>query len=366
MGILKHVDDRKIRPHVAHRQRGEGDRDEAELRNRRRAGHSHQNGIILARPDHRHTRLDKREGKRQHERIVAGFGDHRHAPLITPRANARNASLRPALWRGAEFPFVVVLPVTLLLQSVGDVLRHIGLVVLSEHAVGPKGTSRIEGAFGDHALPFAEKIRQQTLISDRNRTLAVGHLKTDGKAVAAPNAALLHEAANADARARFDVFFHHVGRRIEEDDGLLERAEHQSHREREHAERSTDEGEASLLAGHRAIPGAQPSRPSPLRRSSSRRNLIASPASARRASTTAARALSGWPSTIYERTSRNHPSTSAPSLEPPGAPARSTRASARRSKSSHGASGGAASISARQVAAACVRSPSCSAASPRK
>src|SRR5262249_36371210 len=56
----------------------------------------------------------------------------------------------------------------------------------------------------------------------------------------------------------------------------------------------------------------------------------------------------------------------APPLEPPGAPARSTRASARRSKSSHGASGGAASISARQVAAACVRSPSCSAASPRK
>src|SRR5512133_1865243 len=83
----------------------------------------------------------------------------------TARANARNASLRPALWRGAEFPFVVVLPVTLLLQSVGDVLRHIGLVVLGEHAVGPKGTSRIEGAFGDHALPFAQKIRQQTLIS---------------------------------------------------------------------------------------------------------------------------------------------------------------------------------------------------------
>src|SRR5262249_39557851 len=67
-------------------------------------------------------------------------------PLQSPRArNARNASLRPALWRGAEFPFVVVLPVTLLLQSVGDVLRHIGLVGLREHAVGPKGPSRIEG-----------------------------------------------------------------------------------------------------------------------------------------------------------------------------------------------------------------------------
>src|SRR5262249_5703998 len=130
-----------------------------------------------------------------------------------------------------------------------------------------------------------------------NCTLAVGHLKTDGKAFAAPNAALFHEAADADARPRFDLFFHHVGRRIEEDDGLLERAEHQSHREREHAERGTDEGEASLLAGHCAIPGAQPSTPSLWRNSSSRRNLIAAPASAGRASTTAARALSGWPST---------------------------------------------------------------------
>src|SRR6516225_8172743 len=234
-------------------------------------------------------------------------------PFRSPRVRARNASLRSALCGGAELAFVVVLPVALLLQSIGDVLRHVGLVVLGEHAVGPKCTSRIEGAFGDHALPFAEKIRQQALIGDRDRTLAVGHLETYGQAVAAPNAALLHEATDADARSRLDMFFDHVGRRIEEDDGLLERAEHQSHREREHTERGTDEGEASLLAGHRAIPGAQPSRPSPLRRSSSRRNLIASPASARRASTTAARALSGWPSTIYERTSRNHPSTSAPS-----------------------------------------------------
>src|SRR5262249_44059752 len=181
------------------------------------------------------------------------FGDHRHALSITPRTSARDASLRSALRGGAELPFVIVLPVALLLQSVGDVLGHIGLVVLGEHAVGPKYTSRIEGAFGDHALPFAEKIRQQALIGDWDRTLAVGHLETDGKAVAAQNAALLHEAADANTRPRFDVFFDHVGRRIEEDDGLLERAEHQSHRERDHAERGTDEGEASLLAGHRAI-----------------------------------------------------------------------------------------------------------------
>ncbi len=140
MGILEHVDHGKIRPHVANRQRGEGNRDKAELRNCRRAGHVHQHGIVLARPDHRHAGLDKRQSERQHERIVAEFGDHRHAPSIIPRASARGASLRPALWRGAEFPFVIFLPVALLFQGVGDLLRHIGLVVLGEHAVGPKCT----------------------------------------------------------------------------------------------------------------------------------------------------------------------------------------------------------------------------------
>jgi hypothetical protein len=36
------------------------------------------------------------------------------------------------------------------------------------------------------------------------------------------------------------VFFDHVGQRIEEDGRLPERAEHQRHREREHAERGAD------------------------------------------------------------------------------------------------------------------------------
>jgi hypothetical protein len=89
MGILEHVDDGKIGPYVANRQRGEGDRDEAELRDRGRAGDSHQHGIILARPDNRHAGLDKRQGEREHEGIVAEFGDHRRAPSITPRARTR-------------------------------------------------------------------------------------------------------------------------------------------------------------------------------------------------------------------------------------------------------------------------------------
>ena len=74
----------------------------------------------------------------------------------------------------------------------------------------------------------------------------------DVKDIPQVGAAFLHQAADADATPRFDVFFDDVSRRIEEDDGLPERAEHQRHREREHGERGTNQGEALLLAGHSA------------------------------------------------------------------------------------------------------------------
>ncbi len=153
---------------------------------------------------------------------------------------------------GANLP--VVLPMTLPLQRIGDVLRHIGLVMFGEHAIGAEGPAWIESTFGNHALPFAEKIRQKAAVCHRHGTFAVGHLETNSEPVAAQNAALLHQAADAQARPGFDLLFHHLGRRIEEDDGVFERAKHQRHRERENAQRSADKGEASLLASHRAAP----------------------------------------------------------------------------------------------------------------
>src|SRR3982074_82154 len=100
-----------------------------------------------------------------------------------PRAEqpcSSGASLRPALPRRACFLFVLVLPVALLLPAVGDLLRHIGLVVLGEHAVGAEGAHWIEGAFGNDPLSFAEQIRQQALIGHRDGTPAVGDLEADG------------------------------------------------------------------------------------------------------------------------------------------------------------------------------------------
>ena len=113
---------------------------------------------------------------------------------------------------------VVVLPVPLLLEAVGDLARHVVLVVLGEHAVGLEGAGLVERAFGHHALPFAEQIGQQALIRDRDGVAAVGHREADLQVVAARDAAFLHQAAEADARARRDLLLDHVGRRIEEDD----------------------------------------------------------------------------------------------------------------------------------------------------
>ena len=106
----------------------------------------------------------------------------------------------------------------LLLQGVGDLLRHVGLVVLGEHAVGLERAGRLERAFGHHALPFAEQIGQQTLIGDRERVLAVGHVEADVEVLAAHDAARRDQSADAHAHARLELLLDHVGRRVEEDD----------------------------------------------------------------------------------------------------------------------------------------------------
>ena len=87
MGILEHVDDGKIRPQVARHQRAEGDRHETELRDRRGRRHAHQRRVVAARAVQRHAGLHQRQSERQHERVMAKFGDHWRC--LTARAPAR-------------------------------------------------------------------------------------------------------------------------------------------------------------------------------------------------------------------------------------------------------------------------------------
>src|ERR671913_180583 len=52
---------------------------------------------------------------------------------------------------------LLALPVTLLLEGVGDLAWHVGLVVLGKHRVGLEHAGPVEHAFGEHALPGSEE-----------------------------------------------------------------------------------------------------------------------------------------------------------------------------------------------------------------
>src|SRR6202171_6663169 len=137
---------------------------------------------------------------------------------------------RARLWRRS------LLPVSLLLQCFAPLARHVILVMLGEHGVRHKGSSRLDASLGANALPFAKQVWHDTAVANRNVLVAIGHLKTELQIVAALQAADLHHAAEANARAYRGLFLGDVGRRIEKHDRLPHGVEHQRHREGQHAE----------------------------------------------------------------------------------------------------------------------------------
>ena len=87
---------------------------------------------------------------------------------------------------GDHFVFPAALfPVALLLQRVDHLLRHVFFVVLGQHGIGLEPAAGLERALRDHALPFAEQVRQDALIADRDGAVAVGHFEAHRKLVAA-------------------------------------------------------------------------------------------------------------------------------------------------------------------------------------
>src|SRR5205823_10138356 len=78
----------------------------------------------------------------------------------------------------------------------------------------------------------------------------IGHVELDLEVVPAHHAAGLDQAAEADARSGGNVFLDDVARRIEEDNRILERAEHQRNRQAKDTKRGADQSEASLPARH--------------------------------------------------------------------------------------------------------------------
>ena len=129
MRVLGDVVDREVRRDVAVHQRGEGQRDEQELRAggglaRRRSA----SGRGARRPISGSVPCTSAMPKRQHQRVVAELGDHGVFGL-------------PAL----------VVPVAGLLQRVGHFLGHVVLVVLGQHL------ARLEDAVGAAARPGSRR-----------------------------------------------------------------------------------------------------------------------------------------------------------------------------------------------------------------
>ena len=144
---------------------------------------------------------------------------------------------------------------------------------------------RLERAFGHHALPFAEQVGQDALIGDRDRRSCRRSPRNGPQIVAALEAAGLHQPAEPDAGAGRDVLLDHVGRRIEEDDGVrAARSAPAPTASASTPSAAADQDQASLLAGHRIRPHAgQALEPKPLTSSSMRRSLSGSLAERARA-----------------------------------------------------------------------------------
>src|SRR5262249_32842429 len=112
----------------------------------------------------------------------------------------------------ARLTTIIVLPMAGALESVGNFLRHIGLVMFGENRIGFERAASIEYAFGHHTLTFAEQIWQRALVTDRNDGLAVGDFEPHAKISASHHAPVFHQTAEPDTRTGPDMFLHNVRR----------------------------------------------------------------------------------------------------------------------------------------------------------
>ena len=130
MGVLDDIDKREIGDHVGHRQGeiGVGHEAKAHQRDRRRDGHQ----PLVARDaaPYRQHGIDERERQGEHKRVMAGFDDHARLFGKIPAFVLTSASSFAHACRFRAFP-----PDALFLQRVGDVARHVALVVFGENAV---------------------------------------------------------------------------------------------------------------------------------------------------------------------------------------------------------------------------------------
>src|SRR5579872_5762112 len=67
---------------------------------------------------------------------------------------------RAAARLGVPFGAVLVFPMPLLLQRIGDILGHVIFVVFGKHGIGLEHARGVEPAFRHDALPFSKEVRK--------------------------------------------------------------------------------------------------------------------------------------------------------------------------------------------------------------
>src|SRR5262249_11229482 len=109
---------------------------------------------------------------------------------------------------------------------------------------------------GHHALALAEEIWEDAGVADGDGLHLIGDGELHLHASAALEATLGHEAAQANAPARWNGLLRHLPGREKADDRVAQGDGHQQHGKREHADAKDDKDGTALLAGHGSGPRA--------------------------------------------------------------------------------------------------------------
>src|SRR5215213_5590649 len=96
---------------------------------------------------------------------------------LLPVSHARE---KPAGHPSSFCLLLLILPDTLLFQRVGDLARHLGLIMLGQHRVGPERPGGLQHAIRHHALPLPEQVRQKALVAHRHARLPIAALERYG------------------------------------------------------------------------------------------------------------------------------------------------------------------------------------------
>src|SRR5450631_1876505 len=176
---------------------------------------------------------------------MAGFDDHAR---LLPKTLVLVLTGAPSFARARRVRALA--PNPLLLQSIGDLARHVALVMFGEDAIGMKNFVLTERAFRDDALPFTKEIGQHSGIGHTDLLFGVGNGEAHRAFPFTLERALLHEPANTQPLTFMRHLLCKLAWPVEKDDIVAQRQKNESQREAKHGERGGDQNETAFFARH--------------------------------------------------------------------------------------------------------------------